>query len=411
MTVCQNNDVGALVRGFLNGTLKELIARLNAECGSLFVFDPDNEELVLDSFYNSVNLRIKGHRQRIGEGVAGTVGRINRPVLVKDIAKDSRFKRNGFTHYHTGSFISIPLCVDTDLIGIINIGDKSNAAAFSEADFEFAKLMCAYASRIVADLMHLGDQRRQQLELHRQQSELEKFASVGKLASGIVEAIESPLRHACRLADAFLRVVSPSSVMKEYMLEIKSGLNRIGTIAHSLRSCGMQLLSGGRAAARVPIDVHKLLEECLDVFSGRLNPGYRIIRQYQDSLPLVIDQGLSHVFTNIIKNALDAMSTGGTLEIVTWNDKGGVRIAFRDSGPGMCESVRKNLFEPFFTTKSIGKGTGLGLAICREIMHGYSSAISVESAPGEGSVFEVFIPPSFCVFNAGAILTAAVQTR
>jgi len=102
-----NNTDYILLKNFLNSTLKEIMSVINAECGSLFLFDSENKELILDSFYNSGTLHLEGLKQRIGEGVSGKVISIKTPILVKDINKDSRFRHNGFTHYKTNSFISI----------------------------------------------------------------------------------------------------------------------------------------------------------------------------------------------------------------------------------------------------------------------------------------------------------------
>ena len=73
------------LRNFLNSALKEIMSVVSAECGSLFLFDCQTKELVLNSFYNSNSLRLQGLRRRIGEGICGKVVDIKEPILVKNI--------------------------------------------------------------------------------------------------------------------------------------------------------------------------------------------------------------------------------------------------------------------------------------------------------------------------------------
>ena len=97
-------DAEFQVRNFLQDTLKEIMAVFKVECGSLFLFDAKTKELVLESFYNTHHIPVKGIKFQIGEGVTGKVIAEKTPVLVKDIDRDSRFHKNGFKHYQTKSF-------------------------------------------------------------------------------------------------------------------------------------------------------------------------------------------------------------------------------------------------------------------------------------------------------------------
>jgi len=108
-----------------------------------------------------------------------------------------------------------------------------------------------------------------------------------------------------------------------------------------------------------------------------------------------MDFGLSHIFVNLFKNALDAMPQGGTIRIETYVRDEKLFVIVADSGSGMPESVIGHIFEPFYTTKPPEKGTGLGLAICKEIVNRYDGGIQVESAVGKGSTFTITIPSKF----------------
>jgi CheY-like chemotaxis protein len=106
---------------------------------------------------------------------------------------------------------------------------------------------------------------------------------------------------------------------------------------------------------------------------------------------------LEQVLLNLAVNARDAMPGGGRLTIETLNaidarGRAGVRLTVRDSGCGIADEIRAHIFEPFFTTKEVGKGTGLGLSIVYGVVTQAGGTIAVDSAPGQGTAFHIWLP-------------------
>jgi PAS domain S-box-containing protein len=101
---------------------------------------------------------------------------------------------------------------------------------------------------------------------------------------------------------------------------------------------------------------------------------------------------INQVIMNLLTNAIDACSEGGTVTIRTRADDGGVCLEVADNGCGIDPSVRDRIFDPFFTTKPVGQGTGLGLSISYGIVKDHGGTIDVESAPGKGARFTVHLP-------------------
>lgn len=100
---------------------------------------------------------------------------------------------------------------------------------------------------------------------------------------------------------------------------------------------------------------------------------------------------LREIFVNIINNALDAMSTGGTLSFYTWSKDNNVYVSISDMGIGMTEEVKQKIFDPFFTTK-MAEGSGLGMSVAYGIMKRHGGKIHVESKVGKGTIFTLSIP-------------------
>jgi len=188
-----------------------------------------------------------------------------------------------------------------------------------------------------------------------------------------------------------LSQMEENSAAREYLLEIQKGLHRIGGITKSLVEFSYQVNSEA-PQRKNHVDLGLLIDECLDYCCARLNGKLKIKRHYPQELPRIMDLGVSNVFRNLIKNAVDAMPEGGLLEIAIEDKDSFLKVSFKDSGTGISEELREQIFEPFFTTKSIYQGSGLGLAICREIIDRYGGRIDLVSEVGKGSTFTVSFP-------------------
>jgi len=382
-----------IARSFLAVTLRQLCSCVKAESGSLFIADPATRELSLSASFvqGGTAAAVAGVRRKIGEGISGKVALLRQPVLVEDIARDRRFRGNGFSHYRTGSFISIPVEIRGQVFALINASDKREELFFSETDFAFAKTLCSYAQTIIENLQASALIRREKELLSQEKSLMEKYAAVGKMASGIVHEISNPLDGVIRFTNMLLNQLEQHSTSREYLLQIQKGLYSIDSIAKSLRSFGFQF-NGSVADSRPGCPVEEIIEESLAVFKPRIGKKYRIVKHYCPGLRGPAKDGLRQVFVNIIKNALDAMAAGGTLLIKTERERDRLCVRFKDTGPGIPPEVQGHIFEPFFTTKGADKGAGLGLSICKEIVEGHRGEIRVESSPRRGTQFSILLP-------------------
>jgi signal transduction histidine kinase len=141
------------------------------------------------------------------------------------------------------------------------------------------------------------------------------------------------------------------------------------------------------------VDIVRSLETTLTILNHKLKKGVKVEREYQP-MPLLVDSfgsELNQVWTNIIDNAIDAMSGKGELRVRTYRDDGCVVVEIRDNGPGIPENVQPHIFEPFFTTKGVGEGTGLGLDTVQRIVRKHKGSIQVTSKPGD-TCFQVWLP-------------------
>jgi signal transduction histidine kinase len=141
------------------------------------------------------------------------------------------------------------------------------------------------------------------------------------------------------------------------------------------------------------IDIHQGIESTLTMLKFRLKMGVNVTREYDKTLPRLCAHGseLNQVWTNLIDNAIDAMSGKGELRIRTSRELDRLLVEIIDNGPGIPEHAKAHIFEPFFTTKGVGEGTGLGLDTAYRIVRSHHGQITFDSKPGE-TCFQVRLP-------------------
>jgi len=171
--------------------------------------------------------------------------------------------------------------------------------------------------------------------------------------------------------------------------EIKTATARISELVGAIKEYSYM-----DQASVQELDIHKGLDNTLLILKYKLKKkDITVTRDYAESLPLIKAYGseLNQVWTNLIVNAVDAMSTGGTLKVRTKREPTDIMVEIRDNGAGIPASVRSRIFEPFFTTKPVGEGTGLGLDTVARIVRKHRGNVRFESKSGD-TCFQVRIP-------------------
>jgi two-component system, NtrC family, sensor kinase len=142
-------------------------------------------------------------------------------------------------------------------------------------------------------------------------------------------------------------------------------------------------------------DINEVIQRAVELIGDSMKmPDIKIVREFAAALPRLHadpDQ-LLQVFINLILNAVQAMTGGGTLLLRTGTEDKQIRIDVQDTGSGIAPENMGKLFTPFFTTKKEVKGVGLGLAVSYGIIQRHHGKIIVKSKEGEGTVFSIYLP-------------------
>jgi two-component system NtrC family sensor kinase len=237
------------------------------------------------------------------------------------------------------------------------------------------------------------------VRLEEQLQHAEKMASVGLLAAGVAHEVNTPLAGISSYAQLLKGQLEPLDPRQQVLEKIEKQSFRAAKIINGLLNFSR---SSGTEFDRV--DVNKALVDVLSLVEHQLEGSrIRVRRELAQTLPPVRgnENRIQQVFFNLILNARDAMPSGGWLTLHTYADADTVVAEIKDTGHGIRREHIRRIYDPFFTTKGIGKGTGLGLSVSYGIVQEHGGAIFVESAPGQGTTFQVALPAS--------LLTEAAQ--
>ncbi len=224
----------------------------------------------------------------------------------------------------------------------------------------------------------------------------EKLAAVGQLAAGVMHEINNPLATigACVAAiDARLGDTADATV-REYLEIIDKEVLRCTRIVDGL----LDFSRPTESAPRTPTPINTLVEQTLFLLKHHQRfKRITVARELADDLPpaLINSEQMIQVLMALMLNGVDAMDDGGVLTVRTRANPARadeVMIEVVDTGHGIPAADLPKIFEPFYTTKPPGRGTGLGLSICYGIVEQHLGRIEVDSEPGLGATFRVYLP-------------------
>ncbi len=263
-------------------------------------------------------------------------------------------------------------------------------------------------------------------ESDRQLRQSEKLASIGQLAAGVAHEINNPMgfitsnlsslqRYFTQLFQliALYEKSSADPANPVWPLQIQSLRDEID-IDFLKEDIGPLFQDSIEGAVRVRRIIQDLLHfsragenywewanlqdglnSTLNILSNELKYKADVIREYGDIPPVhCMPAQLNQVFMNMLLNAVHSIDIHGEIRVKTGVSQDQVYITIADTGSGMTPEVKAKIFDPFFTTKRLGTGTGLGLSVAYGIIKKHQGHIDMQSEPGKGSVFTVWLPIS-----------------
>ena len=297
-----------------------------------------------------------------------------------------------------------PLSALTDKVRRIGEGDFSGPVHLNSKD-ELADLGYAInemCSQLQVQRETIEQESKSKLDAIEQLRHSDRLTSVGKMAAGFAHEIGTPLNVVLGRAELISSgKLSPHEIVKN-ATSIKQESQRISSIVRSLLD-----FSRERTPQRSAISLSKLLEETCETMHPLADSRQVEVKLKvpSEACTAFLDCGqIAQVITNILINGIQSIEQSGDIEIsldfcpkqvnpdTATNPVDCYVITIQDNGTGIEADDISRIFDPFFTTKSVGQGTGLGLSIAHGIIKEHQGWITVDSSPGEGSIFRLFIP-------------------
>jgi len=248
------------------------------------------------------------------------------------------------------------------------------------------------AEGTILGLMGIARDMTETKKLEEQIRNSEKLASIGRLAAGVAHEINNPLGGILNCLYNLRKGALSPGRQEEYRLSMEEGVRRVQKIVRQLLDFSQQ---------HVPefalTDINQVVNQVL-ALTTHLFATKRILLEtgFGQGLPtIMVDRHMiEQVLMNLVLNAVQAMTDGGTLTIRTSVAEGVCLIEVRDTGSGIPPAILPRIFDPFFTTNREGEGTGLGLSVSLGIVERHGGRILVDSEVGKGTTFTLCLPVS-----------------
>jgi signal transduction histidine kinase len=291
-----------------------------------------------------------------------------------------------------GAYLSFWLRLPSDLY----IEDKSELVSRGVIMFLSGLLahQLAEATRVESRKYQDAAQRLAEANQNLQEAEAavrrsDRLAALGQLSAGLAHELRNPLGTIKTSAEMLLKnVPADNAVAREMAGFISSEVDRTNSLVTRFLDFARPL-----AVRLEKTDLTQVIDQAVSDVEKHQPPfDVTIYKNYSPEIPPFFLDGelMERVMYNLVLNAAQASPPSGSITVKTRQIDGMVEIAVIDRGSGIQPKLLENIFNPFYTTKA--GGVGLGLAIVSKIVDEHGGSISVESEPGEGSVFRVYLP-------------------
>jgi signal transduction histidine kinase len=390
----------------------DLLARYFAyELAAVFIAD-EKGKLTIGGFGGAsqsvVKRAMKSFEYPVIGGITGHVFETGESVVVNDVLQDTRYR--SIKGWQAGSEMCVAIRDGTKILGILDV-ESSSRNAFTHNDFIALESLAGILASVITSAdqyqrlqFTINQLRSMQVELNERMEaqrsaenrliQAAKLAAVGEMAAGIAHELNNPLTSVMGFAELALEDVPESSdTHKDLQMVVRESV-RARDVVRRLLDFARQSES-----TRTRASLNEVIEDVVALSRHLIHTsGVELILDLDKNLPwaLVDANQMKQVLLNLVHNALQAMPDGGEMEIITSTatrkDRDWVLVSVRDTGVGIPPAEQARIFEPFFTTKGDRGGTGLGLSVTYGIVTDHGGQIDVESQPGKGSTFTVWLP-------------------
>lgn len=372
----------------LRAITREGCELMRARMCSLMLLNDTREWLDLRASYGAGEAYVNKPRLSVQESLIGVVVRRKKAMQVADVQTDTRYqnvelaRREGLV-----SLLSVPLIFSGQCIGALSVY-TARPYTFSNEEIQILSAL-AELSAIAIEKARLYER---VVDVEEQLRQNEKLSALGLLAAEVAHEIRNPLTVMKLLYHSLNLKFEEGDPRSKDARIIESKIEHLNKIVD-------QILDFARTTEPqfAPVNLNDLVDEMGLLVRHKLaNQRVRLIRNLQTDLPLVSGDApqLEQAFLNLILNAAEAMTEGGTLTVITRSlPTNQVEVIFKDTGGGMTKEQQQHAFRAMLTSTK-AKGHGFGLAIVGRIIETHHGQIRIVSRMGRGTAMHITLPVS-----------------
>jgi signal transduction histidine kinase/CheY-like chemotaxis protein len=367
---------------------------LDAEATAIFLLDLARQEMRLAASSGAPVAPPIGTRTPADAGIIGRVVQNAQPVTVGDVHADPRCAGDpacALAGPNTRSLLAVPLTYRGNTIGAIAAVNKIGGG-FDTHDRELLNTLAGSTAIAIENARLYQAERELRKLVEQSQMQLvqrEKLAATGRLAASLAHEINNPLQAIHNSLQLMLSFQLEAQEQQEYLQIADEEIERLMHLVASILEFARPPQREMRAT-----NLNDVVERVLALASKYLqHRRVAVKRALAPNLPSIVvaPDEVEQVFINLVLNAVDAMPEGGTLRVASWpGEDGRLAVAFCDTGHGIAPEDLEHVFEPFFSTRE--DGTGLGLTVSHNVIERHGGEIAIESIPGQGTTFTVWLP-------------------
>jgi signal transduction histidine kinase len=385
------------IEDVLNHAMKWAEEFMDAEASSVYELNRERNEIFIRLARGEKREPIRGIRLNVGEGIAGWVVKTGRPVVSQDVRKDKRFsdKYDQKTGFKTHAMICVPLIAKDEPIGALQVINKKSQKPFTQADF---RLLTGMAQQIAVAMENAKLYQRLEEDFALTTQELkitqeklfrsERLMAMGHLVQGVAHEIRNPIMTIGGFAQRLKKELEEGHSLQKYVDAILQEAIRLEKLVKQVREF-MNVQSASLTMDKIP----PVVDEVIKIFKPLAKrQKVQIVKDIDGETPLInMDTAqLVSALSNIVENALESMSGGGTLTLGVNRQNNNVLITVRDTGCGIPAEQLEAIYDPFVTSKT--RGAGLGLTMVHQIIMNHQGEIKISSQLENGTIVILRLP-------------------